>query len=82
MKHWVETHNVVQRKHGGNMTTQETQQERLVQTPRGVQLNPEYLRRLAAEHHEALTILSENDGPVAEAKNDGPVAEAKNDASR
>lgn len=33
-------------------------------TAQGIRLNPEYLRRLAAEHHEELARLAENDGPA------------------
>lgn len=69
---WVETNNVVQRKHGmqgeGSMKVRETPVQRIVPTARGLRLNPEYLKRLKAEHREALEALAENDGPVLRAK--------------
>jgi hypothetical protein len=46
------------------MKAQETREGRIVQTPRGLRLNPEYLKRLATEHREALTLLAKDDGPV------------------
>jgi hypothetical protein len=64
MKGWVEMRGVVQRK----SRVQATRNERLVQTPRGLRLNPERMRKLKAEHREVLTLLAKNDGPVAEAE--------------
>ena len=70
MRHWVKTGNVLQRKHmaarEGSMKAQAIRKGRIVQTARGLRLNPEYLRRLAAENREALTILAKNDGPVVQ----------------
>ncbi len=72
MMHWVETHNVLQRKRGvareGSMKTQETQEKRIVPAARGRRLDLERVKQLAVEHRPALAMLAKNDGPVPQHK--------------
>ncbi len=73
---WVETNNVVQHKRGiqkeSRTEGQEMREPRVVPTARGRRLDPAYLKRLMAQHREALEALAENDGPVLQAQDTTP----------
>jgi len=72
LRHWIETNNVVQRKHtverGVSMKTQETRNERIVSAAPARRLNLKRVRQLANEQRKGLELLAKNDGPVVEPK--------------
>ncbi len=54
------------------MATEIKNPEPMIQTPQGLRVNPEFVKRIVNEQREGLALLAKDDGPVDAPKDTKP----------